>query len=149
MISENPTKSTSDNSKSSQFQSLMARGQAALSEGDERAAHDAWRAAAMLDPTDESVWLALLAVVDNPEDMRVCRENIRIINPNSQAIHENTSADIGALSDGQNLSIVPVMHSSDAEPESSPPHRPLLLILAAILGAAIGITAAFALASII
>ena len=35
----------------------------------------------MLDPYNEQVWLALLEVLDTPEDRRVCLQNILSINP--------------------------------------------------------------------
>jgi hypothetical protein len=63
------------------FSELMRKGQLALSEGKRGKAHQCWRRAAMLRPYEEQVWLALLSVLDQPEDRRVCLENIVSINP--------------------------------------------------------------------
>jgi hypothetical protein len=68
------------------FERLMREGRIALDKGDSDLAHDLWREAAMLDPYNERVWLALLEVLDLLEDRRVCLQNIVEINPlNAQA----------------------------------------------------------------
>jgi hypothetical protein len=60
---------------------LLQAGKRAFTEGNVRLAHDLWREAATVDPYDERVWLALLRVLNSPEDKRVCLENILSINP--------------------------------------------------------------------
>jgi|SRR5690606_10516131 len=71
---------------SADFERLMREGRIALNRGDAVLAHDLWREAAMLDPYNEEVWLALLDVLDSLEDRRVCLQNIVEINPlNAQA----------------------------------------------------------------
>lgn len=60
---------------------LLERGELALEDGDRRKAHDFWREAAVLNPYDERVWLALYDVLELPEDRRVCLENVIAINP--------------------------------------------------------------------
>ena len=60
---------------------LLQAGKRAFTEGDVRLAHDLWREAATVDPYDERVWMALLRVLNSPEDKRVCLENILAINP--------------------------------------------------------------------
>lgn len=71
---------------SADFERLMREGRIALNKGDAVLAHNLWREAAMLDPYNEQVWLALLDVLDSLEDRRVCLQNIVEINPlNAQA----------------------------------------------------------------
>lgn len=68
------------------FERLMQEGRIALNRGDRDLAHALWREAAMVDPFNEQVWLALLDVLDSLEDRRVCLQNIVEINPmNAQA----------------------------------------------------------------
>lgn len=78
------------------FDQLMRLGQAALAEGDRRTAHDTWRRAAMLEPDNERVWVALLKVLDSEADKRVCLMNILTINPqnaNAQAMLDQLIGD--------------------------------------------------------
>ena len=71
---------------SADFERLMREGRVALDRGRRDRAHELWREAAMLDPYNEQVWLALLEVLDSLEDRRVCLQNIVEINPlNTQA----------------------------------------------------------------
>lgn len=63
------------------FGRLMKDGRAAYNKGDLKSAHDLWRQAAMIEPYNEQVWLALLDVLDKKEDRRVCLQNILSINP--------------------------------------------------------------------
>jgi hypothetical protein len=65
------------------FNRLMRLGYVARAEGHHRKAHSVWRQAAMLRPDDEQVWQALLEVIDNDEDLRVCLRNILAVNPNN------------------------------------------------------------------
>ncbi|MGB1285407.1 MAG: tetratricopeptide repeat protein [Aggregatilineales bacterium] len=68
---------------SSRFARLMQQGQAAQNANNPRRAHRFWREAAMLNPTSEAVWQALLTVLDNEHDRQVCLQNIVAINPNN------------------------------------------------------------------
>ncbi len=63
------------------FERLMQEGRIALNRGERDLAHELWREAALVDPYNEQVWLALLDVLDSPEDRRVCLQNILEINP--------------------------------------------------------------------
>ena len=63
------------------FGRLMKKGRAAYNKGDLKLAHDLWRQAAMIEPYNEQVWLALLDVLGEKEDRRVCLQNILSINP--------------------------------------------------------------------
>ncbi len=60
---------------------LLEAGDEALALGEARAAHDIWRVAAVANPYDERVWLALLRVLEDEEDRKVCLKNIIAINP--------------------------------------------------------------------
>ncbi len=60
---------------------LLEAGDEALALGEARAAHDIWRVAAVANPYDERVWLALLQVLEDEEDRKVCLKNIIAINP--------------------------------------------------------------------
>ena len=72
--------------KKMEFAQLMQHGRAAFDRGDKELAHNLWREAALLDPYNEQVWLALLDVLETRDDQRVCLENILSINPmNTQA----------------------------------------------------------------
>jgi hypothetical protein len=73
-------------SRTKTFERLLREGRIALKSKDRDLAHELWREAAMLNPYSEQVWLALLEVIDAPEDRRVCLQNIVEINPmNTQA----------------------------------------------------------------
>lgn len=64
-----------------EFNQLMRHGRSAFERGDRELAHNLWKEAALLDPYNEHVWLALLEVLEKREDQRVCLENILSINP--------------------------------------------------------------------
>ena len=70
------------------FHEFMRAGNVAYAQGDREEAHYLWRRAANLDPHSEQVWLALLNVLDNEEDRRVCLQNIVAINPNNVQARE-------------------------------------------------------------
>ncbi|MGB7339612.1 MAG: hypothetical protein WBC91_12030 [Phototrophicaceae bacterium] len=63
------------------FDRLMRLGQVAHAQGDDKTAHNYWQQAAMLEPNNEQVWTALMWVIDNDADRRVCLTNILTINP--------------------------------------------------------------------
>jgi hypothetical protein len=63
------------------FGRLMKDGRSAYNKGDRKLAHDSWRQAAMIEPYNEQVWLALLDVLTKKEDRQVCLQNILSINP--------------------------------------------------------------------
>ncbi len=69
------------NTPNADFAQLMRHGRAALERGDRKLAHNLWREAALLDPYNEDVWVALLEVLETKADQRVCLENILSINP--------------------------------------------------------------------
>jgi thioredoxin-like negative regulator of GroEL len=66
---------------SERFEELFQAGRSAFAMGNLQQAHDFWKEAARLSPFNEQVWLALLDVIDNDEDKRVCLQNILQINP--------------------------------------------------------------------
>lgn len=63
------------------LEALLAAGRQALADGKRRTAHLLWRAAATSNPYDERVWVSLLDVLDERDDLEVCLENIIAINP--------------------------------------------------------------------
>lgn len=63
------------------FARLMRLGQVAHAQGDKKDAYEYWSQAAMLEPDDEHVWTALMWVIENDEDRKVCLKNILAINP--------------------------------------------------------------------
>lgn len=77
------------------FERFMRLGQVAHSQGDIKAAHQYWREAAILEPTNEQVWTALMWVIDDDEDRRVCLRNILAINPENQQARDLLDEIIG------------------------------------------------------
>ncbi len=75
------TVQTSAQDSRARFAHHMAEGRLALGRGDRHTAHEHWRAAALIDPYSEQVWLALLDVLETDADRKVCLENILAINP--------------------------------------------------------------------
>jgi hypothetical protein len=69
-----------------QFTRLMREGRTAFGHGNYKQAHNLWRQAAATRPDNEQVWWALLTVVSDEEDRRVCLENIYAINPRSKDV---------------------------------------------------------------
>jgi hypothetical protein len=63
------------------LEELLQAGQAAFDSGDRAGAHEFWRAAAVANPYDERVWLAMLKLLTSDDDREVCLENIIAINP--------------------------------------------------------------------
>lgn len=71
---------------------LLRAGAVAKAAGDRRKAHELLRRAASLAPYNEQVWLALLDVLDDPRDRRVCLQNIVAINPYNLHAHTELAA---------------------------------------------------------
>jgi len=63
------------------LEDLLAVGKEAQAAGDRRAAHELYRAAAVINPYDVRVWLALLDVLTQDDDREVCLQNIIAIDP--------------------------------------------------------------------
>jgi hypothetical protein len=70
------------------FNRLMRWGRTSYSQGNYNQAHDFWQQAAMMRPDNEEVWIALLSVLENVDDRRVCLRNILTINPDNQSAQE-------------------------------------------------------------
>lgn len=75
------TQDRTDQDKQDAFERLMDLGNQAKAQGDKVSAHRRWRRAAVLQPDNEAVWLALYSVLDREEDRRTCLHNILAINP--------------------------------------------------------------------
>ncbi|HYO87879.1 MAG TPA: hypothetical protein VER79_04480 [Candidatus Limnocylindrales bacterium] len=67
--------------QSDRIEDLLKAGRKAAKAGDRALANARYRKAAELSPYDERVWLALLDVVTEDDDRRVCLDNIVRINP--------------------------------------------------------------------
>lgn len=119
------------------FDRLMRLGQVAHAQGDEKTAHDYWQQAAMLEPTNEQVWTALMWVIDNDEDRKVCLKNILTINPSNNQAQGMLDDLIGETQPQTESRIVA---------DVTPPHTPSLditriLVLGSIFGVGIAIIA--------
>lgn len=130
------TQTSSTNSQSVKFAQLMRAGHLAYAAGMPQKAHRIWRRAALLQPHDEQVWLALLNTLENPDDRRVCLQNILILNPNNQQAKRQLQSLLGL--DAETQPFIPF-----SEPAPMPPSRlgRALWIVSAIL---CGILLAFA-----
>ncbi|MFW5748437.1 MAG: hypothetical protein ACOCYT_02355 [Chloroflexota bacterium] len=62
---------------------LVRAGRTAASNGNRAYAHALYRQAAHLQPKNADIWRALLLIVDNDEDRRVCLENILKLEPDN------------------------------------------------------------------
>ena len=60
---------------------LLEAGKQALETGDRRVAHELYRTAAVIDPYEVRVWVALLDVLTRDDDREVCLQNIIAIDP--------------------------------------------------------------------
>ncbi|NDJ59804.1 MAG: hypothetical protein GYB67_01695 [Chloroflexi bacterium] len=88
MDAQNPASQapTPPHTEHPEVDALLNEGQRAFRLGHQRRAHTLWRRAASLAPYDERIWQALLQVLTDDADRRVCLENIVAINPlNSEA----------------------------------------------------------------
>jgi len=105
------------------FARMMRLGQACYVQGARKQAHRYWRRAALIDPSNESVWVSLLNVVETQEDRRVCLENILAINPQNKA----AKTQLGII---------------DAPPSESPLRIVLRVVAAVLIGVllAVGIS---------
>lgn len=91
-----------------QVEALLHEGGIQLAEGNRREAHRIWRQAAALNPRDKRIWQALLEVVENNDDRRVCLQNIVRLDPtDAQAARRLTNLG-GKLPPGVVLSTSPL-----------------------------------------
>jgi len=113
------------------FARLMRLGQVAHAQGDSRTAHEYWRQAAMLEPDNEQVWTALMWVLDDDEDRKICLKNILTINPRNVQAQQMLDDLIGETQPQEKKE--PVV--ADVAPEASQSINYLrVLILGGILG---------------
>lgn len=78
------TQATSDESYAEKAQGLLQQGSIAYNNWDLKRARLLWRKAAVTDPSNEAIWLALLEVLQDDEDRKVCLQNILILNPDNE-----------------------------------------------------------------
>ncbi len=74
------------------FARLMRLGHVSKAQGDTRLAHEYWRDAALLQPERVEVWKALLEILDDDDDRRVCLQNILALEPNNRSAQQQLSA---------------------------------------------------------
>ncbi|MEL6403867.1 MAG: hypothetical protein AAFR81_05855 [Chloroflexota bacterium] len=89
------TEKTLHSRKQLSVDQLIRLGKAALREGDRQSAYHLWKQAAMREPDNEEVWVAMLQVLDSEADRRVCLMNIITINPNNKEAQSELDAMIG------------------------------------------------------
>jgi hypothetical protein len=113
-----------DPDRTEPFARMMRLGQACYVQGARKQAHRYWRRAALIDPGNEDVWLALLNVVETEEDRQVCLQNILAINPHNKQVQ----AQLGVI---------------EPSPQESPLSVVLRVVWAVLLGVfiAVGIVA--------
>lgn len=63
---------------------LLQQGYVAYNNWEIRKARLYWRKAATYDPGNEAIWVALLNVLQDEEDRKVCLQNILVLNPNNE-----------------------------------------------------------------
>ncbi len=80
MMTENASKTDSHIKKS---HALLQQGYVAYNNWDVDRARLLWRKAAVVNPANEEVWLALYNVTVDDEDRKVCLQNILVLNPNN------------------------------------------------------------------
>lgn len=96
----------SETRKPMTFARLMRLGQVAHAQGDNRTAHNYWQHAAMLEPDNEQVWTALMWVLDEADDRKVCLINILIINPDNMNAKQLLDELIGDTQPRQETTII-------------------------------------------
>lgn len=63
---------------------LLQQGYVAYNNWEINKARLLWRKAAVTDPANEAIWIALLNVTQSDEDRRVCLQNILVLNPKNE-----------------------------------------------------------------
>ncbi len=130
---------------------LLEAGRQALALGDRRAAHEYWRMAAVTNPYEERVWVALLDVLTEDEDREVCLENIIAINPLNPEARRQLRAVRHAQRTAQEAAAQPAAEKGVAQPVAQeqlpiPEVQPLpgkspRLMSAILIGVGIGLLA--------
>lgn len=70
------------------FERLMRLGTVSKAQGDIRLAHEYWRDAAVLQPERVEVWKALLEILEDDDDRRVCLQNILALEPENRVMRQ-------------------------------------------------------------
>lgn len=130
---------------------LLEAGRKAFTVGDRRAAHEYWRMAAVTNPYEERVWVALMNVLTDDEDREVCLENIIAINPLNPEARRALRAVRHAqrvTQEIQQQTVSTPKPGAAAAPDvddgivtESEPRRPPRLMLAVVIGVSIGLVA--------
>ena len=69
-------------------QALLQQGYVAYNNWEINKARLLWRKAAVVNPANEEVWLALYNVTKDDEDRKVCLQNILILNPENADVEK-------------------------------------------------------------
>jgi len=85
MMTQDASKSDDHIKKS---HALLQQGYVAYNNWDVDKARLLWRKAAVVNPANEEVWLALYNVTNNDDDRKVCLQNILVLNPNNTEAEE-------------------------------------------------------------
>jgi DNA-binding SARP family transcriptional activator len=120
------------------YAELMQSGRAALNTGRREDAHRIWKQAAALDPYNEQVWLALLEVIDEDADRRVCLQNILQIN----ALNVQARRELNRLESKMQRTKLQEEEMAQAQ-QGQRRRRRTVLLRALFLGLAIGLSGAF------
>jgi hypothetical protein len=127
----------SEQNESTAFARMMRLGQVAHAQGQLRMAHQYWRQAAIIEPDNEMVWVALLDVLENEDDRRVCLQNILAINPaNKQARRLLNKMDNATITPTKSIPDVVAREHIQPDPIWKPIARAVEAIL---IGVSIGI----------
>lgn len=110
-----------DRDRTEPFARMMRLGQACYVQGARKQAHRYWRRAALIDPGNEAVWMALLNVVETDEDRQVCLQNILAINPHNKEVQ----AQLGLI---------------DPSPQASPLGVVLVVMGAVVFGVLVAVS---------
>jgi len=81
-------KNTINSDSPEAFARLMRLGHVSKAQGDARLAHKYWRDAAALQPERVEVWKALLEILEDDDDRRVCLQNILALEPDNRALRQ-------------------------------------------------------------
>lgn len=75
------TQTSTQKARIEKSRSLLQQGYIAYNNWEIRKARLLWRKAATYDPSNSEIWGALLQVIQNDDDRKVCLQNILILNP--------------------------------------------------------------------
>ena len=78
------TQTSSLDPNTEKAKNLLQQGYVAYNNWEIRKARLLWRKAAVTDPANEEIWVALLNVTRDDEDRKICLQNILVLNPDNE-----------------------------------------------------------------